>query len=1235
MANARLTAAAAIVGTISDTNLDTWVLDRAPIGSSTFTTLASGTAPVSSATLATFDPTVLANGPYVLRLTATDIAGRVSQTTIVVEADSTTKPAQYLRTETDLSVVLAGSVFNLVRTYDSLTADQSGTFGYGWRLAVEDTDIQTTVLPTGQESTGIYNPFLIGTRVYLTLPTGQRVGFTFTPVKEQINGLTYYMPAYTADSGVTYTLSSAGGPLIQAGNRYYDLKTGLAYNPAADLYAGPEYVLTAPDGTAYDLSTAQGVQEMIRPDGTRLYFSDSGITASTGESIQFVHDAQGRITSIIAPDGTRVIYTYDSSGNLVSARNLVSGQSSRYGYQAGPIHLLIEAVSPANGTSAVVQYAPSFQVLPLTADLGSSGEFLASNQTGTLAAGGTDRYAFSFRPSELLSTASGEIYLGITVQATSGSALQPGVPLIVGLTPLVSHTSALGSFALYAIGEAGLELLDVSGANGATKGSYTLHMFVAGDVNGDGKVDGTDGQLLAGALGTSVGQPGYLAAADANQDGVINATDMQLLSSDLGFQENLPPVSTAGQATTHIDLAVTVDLATLATDPEGNPIYFRVLNPEDGTATLSPDGHTVTFVPAPGYTGPASFQYVADDGYGTSATATVSINVSAAPLVSLDFEDRAPSLQPGDSLNVTVVGDFADENGAVLPSSYLTFQTLDLSVATISAGGQLHAVADGTTVLLVSSHGIQAATAVSVGTSTDQTQQLLVKLGLDDYPQALSLAAHVGSRQLKIDVGGEIDLTSASTGTEYFVSNPNVVTVTPDGLVNAGNVGIAQITVINGPAEQVIPVEVELPQSGSIQVGPAGAIVQGSDGSTVAVPPGAMGQGATVDIQPVAQADLPMSLPAALDFAGAFQLDLGNEQLADPVQIAVPVAPGIAAGTPVLFYRADQIPDGSGSMVPAWMEVEDGVVGSDGFARSASPPYDGIREGGTYIAAIVNTLESGLVSGYLEADAGFALGGSSFMVLDTQGAWANVGAYVDLLSHFVIQLPTGSDSVNIVEVPQDGQSALATQVKIDVAQTGVTQYTASVPTSTITNGPPQISDAGLASAPGGGYQLVLDGQGFGNTLNQISVLFQVGGRDLPGQAEGGQDSVAQPTSVTDNTITVNVPAGVPLGSAQITVIRQIPNGTGQPITLESDPIPFETRDAYVLTAQNAAGSVAILDGQATVPDSQNPGQQIPNPDYGNLVTTINVGADRGRPTSRSPTTTPGLTSSLLEVIPSR
>ena len=58
---------------------------------------------------------------------------------------------------------------------------------------------------------------------------------------------------------------------------------------------------------------------------------------------------------------------------------------------------------------------------------------------------------------------------------------------------------------------------------------------MAGDVNGDGTVDGSDGQLMMSALGSKAGQANYLVGADANLDGVIDSGDMQLLASDLGF----------------------------------------------------------------------------------------------------------------------------------------------------------------------------------------------------------------------------------------------------------------------------------------------------------------------------------------------------------------------------------------------------------------------------------------------------------------------------------------------------------------------------------------------------------------------------------------------------------------------------------------------------------------------------------------------------------------------------
>lgn len=90
------------------------------------------------------------------------------------------------------------------------------------RLANVDTDIQTNVPPGDRSSLGIYNPFQIGSRLYLTAPTGERVGFTFNPQRPEIPGLTYYTPAWVADPGVDYTLQSAEAMLTLGGDLLYD-----------------------------------------------------------------------------------------------------------------------------------------------------------------------------------------------------------------------------------------------------------------------------------------------------------------------------------------------------------------------------------------------------------------------------------------------------------------------------------------------------------------------------------------------------------------------------------------------------------------------------------------------------------------------------------------------------------------------------------------------------------------------------------------------------------------------------------------------------------------------------------------------------------------------------------------------------------------------------------------------------------------------------------------------------
>ena len=149
--------------------------------------------------------------------------------------------------------------------------------------------------------------------------------------------------------------------------------------------------------------------------------------------------------------------------------------------------------------------------------------------------------------------------------------------------------------------------------------------------------------LLGQALGSSVGQAGYKVGADANRDGVVNAADAQLLGSNYGFLAAPPPVVADKEILTHIDLSLSFDLNTIASDPEGDPLFYKLVASLNGAATLNPDGHTVTFVPGAGFSGQADFQFQADDGFNRSSIATVKVDVSTAALVNLETHHcRAP-----------------------------------------------------------------------------------------------------------------------------------------------------------------------------------------------------------------------------------------------------------------------------------------------------------------------------------------------------------------------------------------------------------------------------------------------------------------------------------------------------------------------------------------------------------------------------------------------------------------
>lgn len=1181
----QITRAMAILGTVSDLNLDEWVLEIAPRNGATFTPVAQGTGVISGAALSQLDPATFNNGFYQLRLRAIDMSGRSSSAMAIVEINSAIKAQQYQTSQTDLRVTLGGVLLNLVRTYDSLTVHESGTFGAGWHLANVESRIQTDVALTGSEATGVYNPFEVGTRLYLTTPTGERVGFTFAPQSVTILGLTYYRPAWVADAGVNYTLTSADALLSKGGDRFYELETARPYNPASGLFGGAEYTLTASNGTAYRLSTVDGVKQQIS-NGVTLTFSDSGVTSSMGEAVRFVKDAIGRLTQVVGTDGTVVQYGYDGA-QLVSVRNLALGLASRYGYDADG-KLAIEVGKPGEAGIALVNQVP----LPVAADLGSAVQFTEqqTNVTG-------QRYSFSLRQSELESTATKVVLLGVSGQT---------LPMLKGYTPVEVH----GGFGLYAIDRAGLHLLEMSGVAGRLK------LEIAGDINLDGAVDGTDSQLLQAGL-----RGEYAIQNDLNHDGVVDAIDVQILGSNYGFVANRAPVVTAVPVRTHTDLEVAIPLNGAAIDPEGDAIAYRFTNVVGGTVMFAPDGQSLRVMPTIS-SGTMAFDLIADDGFSSSAPTTMTVNVSNAALVNLDFVKRNPKLEVGQSTELVVIGDFADQEDVVLAGSYLTYGSDLSTVSTIGVNGQVDGLSGGVSILSAARNGIQATTVLRVGEKSlpvDQ-QQLNVSIaeqyGLHLYPTAATLIEGM-TRQLLVNLNGASedavysspDLRSTSTGTRYFVSNPNVLQVDSNGLITALDVGISNVTVVYGASEFVVPIQVqEIPEIGTRQLNEKGGIVRASDDALVMIAPSALSSNTLVSLTPLSQSNI-MTVPREIGFLGAYALDVGEEDLNASAQFSIPNTTGLPIGTQVFFFQQGSLPDAAGTWQPTWLIEDTGIVTENGTIQTQSFPFNTIVKStgatllvGTMTVAQAASVNTGNIWAAGSAGGSLVPAASSIAVASAYSGIAMGAGLIGLIGlSFAQVLATQAlttfvrlydpSNVKIIGIPRIGLPSI-TPLGVELNPQGLPTVTATInPIPSSTSGIDSLSDPEIESASLEfinneplvtiiGNNFLNDSGDLGSRLEDLIVNFRMGDRIYPGTL-----LLDQSTGLGYNhyKVRVKVPDTVVLGESRIEIVRrqkerqrrrvwdtEIVSYTSSAISLEPDCTE------YVLTARRSANAVDVI-----------------------------------------------------------
>jgi RHS repeat-associated protein len=348
---AEITTRTGVTGTASSPTLATWTLEYRLGDDPTWTRLASGSTSVEAGLLGSFDPTMLLNGIYELRLTAVDVSGQTAAKSVQVVVKRDLKVGNFTISFIDVDVPVAGLPIQVIRTYDSRDK-RTGDFGVGWTLDIKSTRLQENGV-TGEDWVGTRIGGLIPTYcvqqarqhiVTVTLPDGTVYEFqpTVSPQCQQL------IPPQVVTVGFE-PLPGANATLAPIGDN-----EGWIFDP----FPGPvelvnfdtgfpldfdQYQLATLDGRVLVIDQLDGLQSMTDPNGNSLTITAAGIVHSSGKSVAFTRDAANRITRITDPLGNALSYVYDAAGDLVSVTDQ-AGYTTQFTYNAS--HGLLDIIDP-------------------------------------------------------------------------------------------------------------------------------------------------------------------------------------------------------------------------------------------------------------------------------------------------------------------------------------------------------------------------------------------------------------------------------------------------------------------------------------------------------------------------------------------------------------------------------------------------------------------------------------------------------------------------------------------------------------------------------------------------------------------------------------------------------------------------------------------------------------------------------------------------------------------------
>ena len=352
-----ITAPTDVIASIDAEGIESWTLSTRPLGGSGSTVIATGTGPVDNTVLGQFDPTLLLNGMHDIVLTGQNAAGEPVTGRVTVVVDGQMKLGHFTVSFVDLAVPLAGLDLDVVRTYDSRDKEV-GDFGIGWTLDIRQGSYRNN-RPPG-DGWQILNPGgLLGLPCTQTKETKSHLTTVRLSDREvyrfrlTLNRAAVIIGGCVADAEFDFVDGPVKGATLEVvGNNrvvYLNASDEVIDFETNELFVPNEVRLTTRDGRIFELDLENGVNHLEDPDGNVLEITPDGITHSSGQGVEFVRDAEGRIERILDPLGRPIVYDYDGLGDLVQVTER-NGGTTRFVYSGD--HYLEEIINPA-GVSAV------------------------------------------------------------------------------------------------------------------------------------------------------------------------------------------------------------------------------------------------------------------------------------------------------------------------------------------------------------------------------------------------------------------------------------------------------------------------------------------------------------------------------------------------------------------------------------------------------------------------------------------------------------------------------------------------------------------------------------------------------------------------------------------------------------------------------------------------------------------------------------------------------------------